>query len=237
MPIYQITYSPKFKRANLYNWGCNFRCKGCSYKLKQPYKAGTPFLSIKEIEKVLLNLDVDKVHFLGGEPTINPDLPKLAHFAHEELKAYTKIGHSNGSLMPPENIDAISISIKAYTNAVHIDYTEVSNASVLKNFAKMYDLGIEIDASSVLIPEYIDCDEIEKIARFIAEIDPNIPYHIIGYVPVPGAPWREPTYQEIEHAAHIAKKYLSRVTFSRLTPDEFLNIRNIDPRYKSIRVA
>jgi pyruvate formate lyase activating enzyme len=139
--------------------------------------------------------------------------------------------------MPPKDIDAVSVSIKAYTDAIHIDYTGVSNVNVLKNFVKMYDLGIKMDASSVFIPEYIDYGEIEKIAKFIAEVDPEIPYHLIGYVPVPDAPWREPTRQEIEHAARIAKKYLSKVTFSRLTPDEFLNIRNVDPRYKSIRVA
>lgn len=237
MAIYKITYSSEFKRASLYNWGCNFRCRGCSYKLRSPYEPGTPFLSTQRVKETLKRLDIERVHFLGGEPTMNPDLPELARFAHNKLGAYVKIGHSNGSIMPPRDIDAISISIKAYTNAIHVHYTTVPNNDVLTNFAKAYEMGIEMDASSVFIPEYIDSDEIEKIAKLIANVDPKIPYHIIGYVPVPGAPWREPTQEEVERAAKTARKHLSKVTFSCLSPDEFLNLRETDPRYRSVRVA
>jgi pyruvate formate lyase activating enzyme len=139
--------------------------------------------------------------------------------------------------MPPKDIDAISVSIKAYTNVIHIDYTGVSNTSVLRNFIRIHKIGIEVDASSVFIPEYIDSDEVEKIAKFIASVDPNIPYHIIGYVPVPGTPWRGPRQEEVKRAAQIARKYLSNVTFSCLSSDEFLDLREVDPRYRSVRVA
>lgn len=237
MAIYKITYSKEFKRASLYNWGCNFNCKGCSYKLKTPYMPKTPFLSAKKVKEILSRLSPEKVHFLGGEPTTNPDLPQLARFCHNELKAYTKIGHSNGSIMPPNDIDAISVSIKAYTNRIHIDYTGVPNNDVLTNFAKIYEMGIKVDASSVFIPEYVDCDEIEKIAKFIADVDPEIPYHIVGYVPVPDAPWRGPTLEEVKCAAQIARKHLSNVTFSCLSHEEFLNLRETDPRYRSVKVA
>ena len=37
MPFYKVTYSDKYKRATIHNYGCNFRCRGCSYKLlKRP---------------------------------------------------------------------------------------------------------------------------------------------------------------------------------------------------------
>lgn len=234
--IYKITYSRRFKRASLYGWGCNFRCKGCIYKLKPPYKPGTPFIPLRKLKEALRGLDVRRVHFLGGEPTINPDLPELAKFAHEELGAYVKIGHSNGSRIPPRYVDGISISIKAYTNELHVDYTGVPNDKVLDNFVKIYNMGLDLDASSVFIHGYIDCDEIEKIAKFIADVDPKIPYHIIGYIPVPGAPWRAPSRDEVEEAARIAKKYLVNVTYSCLSLNEFLNLRKKDPRYESIRI-
>jgi len=237
MAIYKITYSSIFKRASLYNWGCNFNCKGCSYKLTSPYH-GEPFLTVEKVKEILGRLDIERVHFLGGEPTFNPDLPELARFAHEDLGAYTKIGHSNGSIMPPKYIDAISVSLKAYTEALHIDYTGVSNREVLKNFKKIYERGIELDASSVLIPGYIDCEEIEKIAKFIANVDPNIPYHITGYIPTPGAIWRGPTLNEVKYAAQIAKKYLSKVTFSHYSsPSDYFRMLKTDLRYRSVRVA
>lgn len=236
MAIHKITYAAQHKRAHLYHHGCNFRCKGCSYLLKPPYEPGTSFLSLEEIKEVLRGLDVERVHFLGGEPTTNPDLPELARFAHEELGAYTKIGHTNGSILPPPHVDATSVSIKAFTNALHLDYTGASNAPVLENFTEAYRAGVEMEASSVLIPEYIDCNEIEKIAQFIADIDARIPYHITGYVPPPDSSWRNATREEVERAADVASRYLNRVTFSALTVEEFTRV-DTHTRYGSVIVA
>ncbi len=235
MPYYKVTYSPRFKRANVYNWGCNFDCRGCSYKLNPPKKNG--FLSVEQVEQVLQGLELERVHFLGGEPSANPALPRLAHFARHKLGVHTKLGHSNGSAMPPQDIEATSVSIKALTEEIHLQYTGVSNAAVLENFAEAYRRGIRVDASSVLIPDLIDCDEIEMIARFIAEIDPQIPYHITGYAPVPGAPWRAPTHNEVGQAVDVAKRHLAYVTHSCLSVEDFFHLEALDPRYESIRVA
>ena len=237
MPFIKVTYSSRFRRAAIYgDYRCNFRCRGCSYRLKPP-EGAEPLLGVEEAKEALAGLEVERVHFLGGEPTLNPDLAEVARFAHEKLGAYTKIGHSNGSILPPAHIDAISVSIKAFDDALHRDYTEVSNAPVLANFETMYRRGIQVDASSVLIPGYIGLEEIERIARFIASLDPEIPYHIIGYVPVPGAPWRAPTREEVEEAAEAAGRYLAHVTFSALTVDDFLHLWERDKRYRSVRVA
>lgn len=237
MPFYKVTYSPKFKRANVYNWGCNFNCQGCFYKINPPYK-GDAFLSVERIEEVLKQLDIDRVHFLGGEPTLNPDLPRLAYFARHKLGAHTKIGHSNGSMMPPEDVEAISVSIKAFSPEIHLQYTGVSNIPVLENFAQAYKKGIQMEASSVFIPGYIDREEIEKIAKFIAGIDPKIPYHLTGYIPVPDSPWRGPTPDEVKEAEAIAKRHLSQVTSSCfLSVEGYFRAIASDPRYESIRVA
>jgi pyruvate formate lyase activating enzyme len=236
MSYYKVTYNAHFKRANLHGWGCNFNCRGCSYRVKTPYH-GEPPLSVEKVKEVLRGLDIERVHFLGGEPTINPDLPEVAGFVHDELGLYTKIGHSNGSRFPPEGVDATSVSIKAYTDSLHRDYTGVSNVDVLKNFEEAYGRGIAVDASSVFIPGYVDCDEIEKIASFITRIDAEIPYHIIGYIPQPDAPWRQPTRQEVEKAAAIARKHLSKVTCSCLSNEEVLHPEARDIRYRSVRVA
>jgi len=236
MTYYKMTYNIHFKRANLYGWGCNFKCRGCSYKVRSPYE-GEPPLKVERIKELLRGLDIERVHFLGGEPTINADLPEVADFAQNELGLYTKIGHSNGSRLPPRGIKAMSVSLKACTDSIHIDYTGVSNSEVLRNFEEAYKLGIALDASSVFIPDYIDCDEIEKIASFIASIDPEMPYHIVGYVPAAGTPWRQPTYREVEGAATVANKYLSSVTFSCPSKEDVLHPEARDIRYRSVRVA
>jgi pyruvate formate lyase activating enzyme len=180
---------------------------------------------------------LERVHFLGGEPTLNPDLGELARFAHEELGLFTKIGHSNGSRMPPPHIDAVSVSIKALDDRLHRDYTGVSNEAVLANFRKMYERGIALDASTVFIPDYVDIAEIERIAQFIASVNPEIPFHITGYVPVPGTPWRGPTREEVEEAATTARRHLAHVTFSCLSLEDLHRLPERDVRYQSVRVA
>ncbi|RKY85185.1 radical SAM protein [candidate division KSB1 bacterium] len=237
MAIYKITYSERFKRANLYNYGCNFNCAWCSYKLKSNVKPDK-FLSIDRIKEVLSSLDLERIHFIGGEPTTYPGLAEIAEFAHNQLGVYTKIGHSNGSCMPPENIDAWCVSIRTVSDKLHRKYTGGKSVlPVLQNFKKAYNRGIEIDASSILIPNLFGHDEIEKVAQFIAEINPNIPYHIIGYVPVPNSPWRRPTYNEVKEAENIARKHLKHVTSSCLSVEDYSNLHTRDIRYKSVRVA
>ena len=247
MSFSKVTYSQRFKRANVYSdYRCNFRCRGCSYKLKPPAKERS--LTAEQVKEALAGLaagpdgplarrEVERVHFLGGEPTLNPDLAEVAYFAHQELGAYTKLGHSTGYNLPPAHIDAASVSLKTFDEALHRDYTGVSNAAVLANFEAMYRRGIKVDASSVLIPDYIGLDEIEHIACFVAALDPEIPYHITGYVPVPDAPWRGATREEVEEAAVIAQRLMAHVTFSAMTADDFFHLRERDIRYQSIRVA
>ena len=40
-----------------------------------------------------------------------------------------------------------------------------------------------LTASTLLVPGYIDAVEVDNIARFIAEIDPEIPYTLLAFYP------------------------------------------------------
>jgi pyruvate formate lyase activating enzyme len=66
----------------------------------------------------------------------------------------------------------------------------VSNKPTLENFKvlgeKFYKQRPELpvlSASTLLIPGYVDCKEVENIAKFISEIDPNIPYTLLAFYP------------------------------------------------------
>ncbi len=183
--------------------------------MERKYKS----IDVEKIKRVIEEMRekslVKRVHFLGGEPTINPFLEDLLKFCRE-LNLYTCLGHTNGSKVV--DVNEANISIKAYTEEKHIECTGVSNKTILENFIRAYDKGIKLKANTVFIPDFIDYEEIEKIAKFIASIDNEIPYHIIGYIPVPSAPWRRPHFEEVVKAAKVAKNYLKYVTFS--CPDE-----------------
>jgi len=63
-----------------------------------------------------------------------------------------------------------------------------------------------------LVPGLIDADEIERIAEFIAGVDPEIPYRIDGYIPMENDVYRRPTVAELEEARRRAEKHLKKVS-------------------------
>jgi pyruvate formate lyase activating enzyme len=38
-------------------------------------------------------------------------------------------------------------------------------------------------ASTLLVPGYVDVDEIGRLARFIAEVEPRVPYALLAFAP------------------------------------------------------
>ncbi|MDR3291918.1 MAG: radical SAM protein [Methanobrevibacter sp.] len=214
MTIHKISYSKKDpKRANVINYSCNFNCPWCLYKIKtKPEK--NCYLKVNEIKNILNKMEIDGVNFLGGEITTYPHLEELTYFTHEILGFYTKIGHTNGYISPPDFIDEIVMSIKSFSDEIHKKHTGKSNNSILKNFKNIHEKGIYIKASTVYIPDLVDAKEIEKIAKFIGDIDPKIKFHITGYIKVPDTPWRSPTYDEMINAKKVAEDYLDNVDFS-----------------------
>lgn len=238
MNIYHITYWPEPKTVCLHFWGCNLKCRACLC-LKEIYDlhlaetrgtlfdpvkkvALTParFLALAEVERILSDLDVREVIFIGQEPTIDPELPELAELLHKEFGSYN-ILFTNGFKLPSlEHIDEVVFSIKAVTDSLHRHYTGKSNRKVLANFVSLYKSGIKLRAGSIFIPEYMDCGEIEKIARFIGGVDQSLPYRICAYIPAGDNPWRRPTVEETEAAVTVARQHLTEV--SCLTGNEEL---------------
>lgn len=238
MNVYHITHSPQVGIAHLHFWGCNLNCRACLL-LKEIYdchlietkdnifnptkkapQAPERFLELEEVTRILGKLEVRQVVFMGAEPTTDRQLPHLAEALHKEFGSYNILLTNGFILTDLKNMDEVVFSLKAHTNELHRHYTGKSNKKALENFIKYHQSGVKLRAESVFIPEYIDCPEIEHIARFIARIDKNIPYRIDAYIPIADNPWRRPTSEEMEKATGIARKHLANV--SCLTGNEEL---------------
>ena len=100
---------------------------------------------------------------------------------------------------------------KALSNELHLSYTGCSNEKALDNFRLLSQSGVELMAESILIPGLVEKDEIERIAKFVAEVDSSTPYRVDGFIPIPGTIWRRPTPAEVREAAEVAMRYLESV--------------------------
>jgi pyruvate formate lyase activating enzyme len=230
MAIYKITYSEKYRRATLHNSGCNFHCRGCTYRLKKQTRP-TSFPAIQQIRDCLRRIAPESVHFMGGEPTTNPQLPELLAFCKRELGVTTRLGHTNGSGLVLDNLDGSNVSFKVFDDELHQQYTGCSVLPALDNFRRSYEAGIEMRASTVFIPDFGGLDQVDQVAAFVAGVDREIPFHVLGYIPVPGAPWRRPTDEEMSEAVHVARRYLNHVTFSHFTSEQAKDLTQRDERF------
>ena len=228
--IYHITYSSEAKNLCLHFWGCNMRCRGCLCQkeiydchleetkdtifeeVKQAPAKPTHFLNSGQVWEILRNLDFSQVILMGMEATLDSELPGLAEVLHKEFRSHNILLTNGLRLVPLEHIDEVVLSIKAYQDDLHRDYTGVSNKRALENFARIHSWGKRLRAESVLIPDYIDSTEIERIAGFIASVDKTIPYRIDAYFPAGENPWRRAMSEEVEAAVTVARKHVLNVS-------------------------
>jgi len=83
----------------------------------------------------------------------------------------------------------VKFDLKAYHEDVHFALTGASNRRTLENFARAAERFAErpdpplVVASTLLVPGYVTPDEVAEIARFIAHINPHIPYALLAFAP------------------------------------------------------
>ena len=83
----------------------------------------------------------------------------------------------------------VKFDLKAYDDTLHRVLTGASNQRTLDNFRLAADRAQErpnpslVIASTLLVPGYVDAAEVRSIARFIASINPSIPYALLAFYP------------------------------------------------------
>jgi pyruvate formate lyase activating enzyme len=106
--------------------------------------------------------------------------------------------------------------LKAFDDRLHRALTGVSNRQTLENFrraAACFDERLSdgpppVVVSTLLVPGYVDPDEVGRIARFIADVEPRTPYALLAFGPhfyMPDLPTTSLTHaREAEAAARVA---------------------------------
>jgi pyruvate formate lyase activating enzyme len=83
----------------------------------------------------------------------------------------------------------IKFDIKAWSEELHIALCGVSNRRTLSNFKRLASRVAQrpdppfLVASTLLVPGYIDEEEVRSIGRFIAALNPEIPYSLLAFHP------------------------------------------------------
>ncbi|OQX80629.1 MAG: hypothetical protein B6D56_04715 [Candidatus Omnitrophica bacterium 4484_70.1] len=223
MGVYHITYTPELRQVCLYmDGGCSFSCHGCitdyhpqDCHIKDAKKEKNRILKIEEVISFFKLLDFKKVIFLGKEPTEDVDFLPLARLLKEKFFSFNILLTNGYRFVEEEVIDEVCVSIKAISKKLFKDFTGKEEPErVLRNFKRYVEKSrVKVRAESIFIPDYIESKEIEKIVQFIANINPEIPYRIDGYIPYSNKDkFRPPTKNQMEEAKRISERYLKNVS-------------------------
>jgi pyruvate formate lyase activating enzyme len=177
---------------------CTVDCLFCQ---NYHFRETDPALSIKMTAAALANVANPHTYcvcYFGGDPAA-----QMPHaLAASRLLAERGIvvcWETNGTAHPRLMNRALDLSLttggcvkfdlKAFDENLHRALTGASNGRTLENFAQAAARFDErpdpppVVASTLLVPGYMDADEVGRIARFIADLNPEIPYALLGFAP------------------------------------------------------
>lgn len=192
-PLYH--YLPGTSAFSVATIGCNFRCPFCqnwqiSQKSKRRNKGNVAqSFSPEEVVKAACNHKCRSISYTYTEPTV------YFEFAHDTAKLAKKEGLGNSFVtngyMTPEALetihpflDACNVDLKSFDEKFYREMCQAHLQPVLDSIKVMKKLGIWIEITTLIIPDQNDSDaELTRIARFIAKVDPNIPWHISRFHP------------------------------------------------------
>ena len=149
--------------------------------------------------------NVSCICFFGGDPSSQmPHALKASELALETARKQKRIlricWETNGYWRKEFALKAAELSfvsggnikfdLKTWNENLNKALCGVSNTPTLesfkmigeKYFKKRSDLPI-LTASTLLVPGYVDVEEVENLARFMASIDPEIPYTLLAFCP------------------------------------------------------
>ncbi len=192
-PLYHfLPGSTSFSIATV---GCNFRCPFCqNWQISQATKKDREFreghkLSPEEIVQQARSSGCRSISYTYTEPTI------FFEYAYDTGRLGRQAGLANvfvtNGYMTAEALE----TIKPYLDAANVDlkafrdetYKKVCGARlepVLESIRLMRKLGIWVEVTTLVVPGMNDGDdELTDIARFIASVSPDIPWHISRFHP------------------------------------------------------
>ena len=190
-----------FHNLAVFYQACTFDCLFCQNWHYRRHSLDQPRVTVHDLASAADELTAC-ICFFGGDPT-----PQLPHALRVSRLARQQSGgrilricwETNGSMHPKllrqmadlslESGGCIKFDLKAWDEGIHFALCGVSNERTLHNFAWLADYTGRrpepppLVASTLLVPGYVDEDEVYNVARFVASLNPEIPYSLLAFAP------------------------------------------------------
>ena len=174
--------------------GCNLRCPFCqNHHLSQPddvwnFSAAPP-VSPETIARSAAESGATSISFTYSEPILMFELARdTAIFAAEAGLDLVFVTNGQASEQAAAEIGgfirAANVDLKCFSEDKYRRILDGELNSTLRTLELWHQKGVWVEVTTLLVPGFNDSDgEIQEIARFIAGIDPNIPWHVSRFHP------------------------------------------------------
>ena len=150
---------------------CNLKCASCNYWRSSPASM-SPSSALRAVD-FLKSLNVSYISFVGGEPSLREDLPRLIKQASPTITGITTNGTANNSLYKKcfdNGIYKISFSIDSYTAKKH-DHLRGKKGVFKKcvnNLKRLSEKGYNVNISTTVSSQnFFDIDKLIDLAERI----------------------------------------------------------------------
>ncbi|MEM2152104.1 MAG: radical SAM protein [Candidatus Bathyarchaeia archaeon] len=202
---YKPTAETGYMNLAVFYGACSLDCLFCqNWHYRTLSQRLSPYLSCEELaDKV--NSRVSCICFFGGDPSVQmPHALKTSEIALKKAEDGKRIlricWETNGNMSKSFAIKAAELSfrsggivkydLKAWDENIYKALCGASNKPSFENFRTIGEKYFRerpevpvLTASTLLIPGYIDPSDVEEIAKFIASVDPDIPYTLLAFYP------------------------------------------------------
>ncbi|MFB0558226.1 MAG: radical SAM protein [Candidatus Bathyarchaeia archaeon] len=237
-PKYTYRDGPERGYSNLavFMYGCNFDCLFCQNPSHKDLRSKT--LPKDDIaNKVRSDRRISCICYFGGNP--EPQLPFILDASKLAIEARKGVplricfewnGCGNPALVKRAAETSlvtggnVKFDLKAFTPELSLALSGVPNERAYRNFEmvaeEIYPERRELPvltATTLLVPGYVDAAEVEAIAKFIAGLDPSIPYSLLVFHPA--YLMKDLPYTSLRQAVEcyrVARKHLERVHVGNL---------------------
>ncbi len=192
-PLYH--FYPGSKALSIATPGCNFRCGFCqNWQISQAPRrkgggiAGEPFAPA-DVVRTALDQGCRSISYTYTEPTIFFEYAfDTARLAREAglLNNFVTNGYMTAEALETIRpyLDAANVDLKAFKDETYKKICGARLEPVLETIRLMRRLGIWVEVTTLVVPGLNDGEEeAAAMARFIASVDPAIPWHISRFHP------------------------------------------------------
>jgi len=199
---YRAGFEHGYYNLAVFFYGCNFNCLFCQNASHKNLSQGG-FVSLEKFcEKARFNR-VSCICYFGGSP--EPQLPFAVEASvrviEENPNRILRIcfewnGSGNRGLVKRTaelalvSGGTLKFDLKCFNQTMSLALSGVSNKRAYENFRMIAEDFPEkrreipvLTATTLLVPGYVDVQEVESIARFIADVDREIPYSLLVFFP------------------------------------------------------